>query len=78
MWHVNKILLTYLLTYYYCSNFYPFKRPLKIDKTKVLKTNDEVQNYCRMLFICFLQYLWPELTIIGLENQFSVFFLSNR
>ena len=38
--------------------------------------HNEVDLYCRMPSWSILQYFWP--AVIGLENQFLVFFLSGR
>ena len=58
------------------------KRPLKkLDKTMVLRTNDslmKVECIAECSFGAFCNTFDLHLAIIGLENQFLVFFLSGR
>ena len=54
---------------------------LKIDKTKVVVENDslmDVESIAECSPWSILQYFRPALRIIGIENQFYVFFLSGH
>ena len=58
-----------------------FSGHLKIDKTKVLKANDslmKVESTAECSLGAFCNTFDLHLAIIGLENQFLVFFLSGR
>ena len=58
-----------------------FSSHSKIDKTKVLKTNCslmKVKSIAECSFGAFCNTFDLHLAIIGLENQFLIFFLSGR
>ena len=57
------------------------KRPLKIDKKKVLKTDDKLMKVVSIAECshgAFCNIFDLHLEIIGLENRFFDFFLSGR
>ena len=81
MFHVNH-LQKYQVYVWFLKYSKPFlSSHSKIDKTKVLKTNDslmKVESIAGCSLAAFCNTFDLHYAIIGLEKQFLVFFLSGR
>ena len=61
--------------YHFIANLV-HSRPLKKDKTKILMTNDslmKVESIAECSHWSIMQFFWPALAIIGLENKYWIF-----